>query len=275
MDSPISSEEKIHKVLLRVTKSQQKYPHNNTTSTVSIKTATLFLQKKATSMSSELHHCVRWSESARQNKIEKRLRRVHRDLIILRGRSKETKSGATQVLLAPITKTKTPAHNKGGQWLVSIRKSNKERTERNRTMRLKEGTRQSNRTLSPILKHQKQRPQSAHRLLFNQRNNSTCTNTSPIRQRPKSATSTNNRYNKYNRIEPGNTKEFIRLQKDSTLLLEKLRTQLKHARNDGLHLSGGNKLLDPAKGDVIKKLTEAYANLYQGVSGKLDIMLLK
>ena len=117
-----SHEKDVLRVLARVTKSQQKYPHD-IPAVVNIKSSTTFLRHKASTLSTELHHCVRWGDKARQDILEKRLRRIHRDLMVLRGRSNEATAGATQVLLAPITKTKTPAHDKGGQWLVSMCKT--------------------------------------------------------------------------------------------------------------------------------------------------------
>lgn len=273
-----SHEKDVLRVLARVTKSQQKYPHD-IPAVVNIKSSTTFLRHKASTLSTELHHCVRWGDKARQDILEKRLRRIHRDLMVLRGRSNEATAGATQVLLAPITKTKTPAHDKGGQWLVSMCKTNKKRIERNRMARLQEGTRNANRTLSPLLLRRPpqrlQRPQSAQRLLSDQRRTinsekNTIRNRNRNRNRPQSATNANASRLVVN---TGNTKAFVRLQQDSATVLEKLLAQLKHARNDGLHLSGGNLLCDPAEGDLVRKLSKMYQHLYEGVNGKLDIML--
>ena len=275
----------IQKIVARVSKNLR---HENTAE-VNLKTATLFLMKMSSTLSSELCQSLRWGDSSRQDSLTARLKRVHRDLVVLRGRSKEAAIGANAVLLAAGEhsatnnhQTKTSyAHTKGGKWLVLAKQKNKKRNENDRLVRLRQGEIDAARTLSPIFStqcstHLNRRPHSASR---STRRLNTHPNASPIRhrQRPQSAQSPLRHHGKQFQsnhvVAAGSTASFERLQRNSSDVLKQLQTELKHASNDGLHGKGGNLLNDPAAGTLVKKLSQMYGTLYAGVHGKLNLLL--
>ena len=264
----------ISSILARLTRKQHKRSE-----TLSLRTATKMLRRKASALSSELHESLRWGDTSRQDSLEKELRRVHADLIVLRGRTTEASSGATQVLLAAPQAGGQPAHHKGGHWLHSARKKNKERNEACRFTDLRKDITTTKLTLTP----KRRRPTSAHP--HNKQpwrpGATTGLSKSPQRQRPQSAHSARSMLGSggggggdwSSRNSAAGTVAFEQLQQDSNDALSELLLQLKHARNDGLHVNGGNQLNDPAKGTLVKKLSRTYELLYQGVHGKLDILL--
>ena len=71
---------------------------------------------------------------------------------------------------------------------------------------------------------------------------------------------------------PGHAR-FEELQRQGSIMLDRLRKELRETRNDGIHTSGGNKLQDPAVGVHIQKLSKLYSSLYEGVHGSLNLML--
>jgi hypothetical protein len=277
---PNINDPQVKRILLRVSKSL--HYTSSASNNTDIKTATTFLRKKSSILSTELCQSLRWGDSSRQDYLLKRLKRVHRDLIVLRGKSKEATNGANSVL----RNTTSYDYNKGGQWLIQAKTKNKKMKERDHLELMRQSEIDVERTLSPILKR-KQRPQSASNRACGSRNVSLSrlspTGGNQHRQRPQSAQSPlQRRKNQYKEMRPfrsinvipaGSTADFERLQRKSINVLQQLRTELKYASNDGLHGNGGNLLNDPANGALVKKLSHLYGTLYEGVNGKLNIML--
>ena len=271
----------VQKILLRVAKCLRQ-PN------VSAKTATTYLRKKASTLSSELCQSLRWGDSRRQDTLLKRVKRIHRDLLVLSGRSQEATTGANDILLktttlAPCSTTKPTtskapyAHAKGGQWLQLQQIENKNGKHLDRLARLRQSELKASKTLSPLLnrnrKQPRPRPQSA--------NASRCAsiqNKHTRHKRPQSAQSPLRVHRpklfQSNRNVPvGSNRDFELLSRTSSDVLQQLHTELKHASNDGLHVNGGNHLNDPANGALVQQLSQMYGTLYEGVHGKLNLML--
>ena len=263
---PLHNEVKIRSILARLMRKQQKH----STTTFDYQIATKMLRRQSSVLSSELHESLRWGDTSRQDSLERKLRQVHDDLIVLRGRTAEASSGARQVLLAKSSAGGQPSHHKGGHWLHSARRLNKERTEANRVTDLRKDSTMTKLALTP----KKRRPTSAHPR-SNQPWRPGATkglSKSPQIQRPQSAHSTRGEDWAQTHSAAG-TEAFEQLQQESNDTPSELLVQLKKARNDGLHGNGGNQLSDPAKGELVQKLKVNYEQLYPGVHGKLDILL--
>ena len=71
---------------------------------------------------------------------------------------------------------------------------------------------------------------------------------------------------------PGHAR-FEALQRQGSVMLERLRKELRETRDDGIHTDGGNRLRDPAVGNSVQELGKLYSSLYEGVHGSLNLML--
>ena len=263
----------VQKILLRVAKCLRR-PN----APVSAKTATAYLRKKSSALSSELCQSLRWGDSRRQDILLKRVKRIHRDLLVLSGRSQEATTGANDILLLKTTTSKAPyAHAKGGQWLQLQQIENKNGKHLDRLARLRQSEIKATKTLSPLLnrnrKQPRPRPQSANASRY-----ASIQNKHTQHKRPQSAQSPLRSHRpklfQSNRIAPvGSNRDFELLSRNSSDVLQQLHTELKHASNDGLHVNGGNHLNDPANGALVQQLSQMYGTLYEGVHGKLNLML--